>query len=182
MISRRDYAGPITKSAEAMFERAERQAGRIAAQAALKAALRAAPKAAPKEVRPTRTFPRALALPAPPPTPPSADLALEALGPSMSTLRNWEDAGIIAIERRSGRRVVDEAALEAIQTITLLRRAGFSIKQIAWLSDTLPPSVEAMQRALNDRQDAPELERTRLIYRAKMATCSNVAASMGSRS
>lgn len=151
MISRRDYVGPITKSSEAMFKRAERQASRIETQAAPKVASRAAPKATPKKVRPIRTFPRVLAPPAPPPPSPSADLALEALGLSMSTLRNWEDAGIIAIERRSGRRIVDEAALEAIQTITLLRRAGFSIKQIAWLSDTLPPSIEAMQRALHDR-------------------------------
>ena len=172
MIARDDYAGPITKSAEAMFDRVERLARRTAA------------KGAPKDVRPAHK-------PAPPIThphlcPPSRPalaltLALDALGLSISTLRNWENAGIVALERRGGRRVFDEAALAALRTITVLRHAGFSIKQIAWLSDTLPPGVETMLRGLRDRQDYLELERTRSIYRAKMATRPKIAASMGSR-
>jgi DNA-binding transcriptional MerR regulator len=144
MISRNDYAGPITKSAEAMFARAERRARRNAPRASFGAS-RAARPASPVEQ------------------------ALGALGLSLATLRHWEEVGVVQFERRGGRRVFDEAALEAVRTVAQLRRAGFSIKQIAWISDTLPPSVAAMRQELQDRQDLVELERTGARWAAKLA-------------
>ncbi len=156
MISRSDYVGPLTKSAQAMFDRAERHARRIAA------------RAAPKTARPSRQGS-------------PIEAVINALGLTITVLRHWEDVGLIAFERKNGRRVIDEDGLERLRTVALLRRAGFSIKQIAWLSDTLPPSLETLRRALRDRQDYPDLERTGLIYRAKTAPRPKAAVSMGSR-
>ena len=141
MIARHDYAGPVTKSAEAMFARAERSARR------------AGGKATGQAVRPVSPI----------------RLAVEGLGLTMTILRHWEDAGVIAFARDRGRRVIDAAALERLATVAQLRRAGFTIKEIAWISDTLPPSVPAMRRALRAREDHRESARARSIARARLS-------------
>jgi hypothetical protein len=127
MIPRRDYAGPITKSARAMFARADRRARRFVPAPGLQAA----------PVRP-RTAIR---------------LAVDRLGLTMATLRRWEDAGLVSFERRRGRRVFDEAVIECLAVVAQLRRAGLSIKQIGWTSDTAPPSLRALKRALEVLHD-----------------------------
>ena len=141
MIARSDYAGPITKSAEAMFARAERNGRRSNTNGADRAVGGARP------ISPIRQ-------------------AIHELGLTMTMLRQWEDAGVIAFERAKGRRVVDEAALEHLRTVAQLRRAGFTIKQIGWISDTLPPSVPAMHRALQTRLEQLEIARARSIAAA----------------
>ncbi|WP_165189589.1 MerR family transcriptional regulator [Caulobacter soli] len=140
MIARGDYVGPLTKSAEAMFARAERRALRSAGEATTQA----------PPVRETR---------------PASVLrdAVDRLGLKITTLRQWEDAGLIAFERRNGRRIVDAAALECLALVATLRRAGFSVREIAWLSDTLPPSAAVMRDALEARQTYLEAARTRTI-------------------
>lgn len=144
MIARHDYAGPLTKSAEAMFARAERSARRAGDKATGQAS---------RDVRPVSPI----------------RLAVEGLGLTMTILRHWEDAGVIAFARSRGRRVVDDAALERLRTVAQLRRAGFTIKEIAWISDTLPPSVPAMRRALQARADHVESARARSIARARLS-------------
>src|SRR5688572_6131648 len=99
MIARHDYAGPVTKSAEAMFARAERSARRAGDKATGQAS---------RDVRPVSPI----------------RLAVEGLGLTMTILRHWEDAGVIAFARSRGRRVVDDAALERLRTVAQLRRAG----------------------------------------------------------
>ena len=141
MIARNHYAGPITKSAEAMFARAERRARRSTAHAD-NGVVRAA-----RPISPIRQ-------------------AVEKLGLTMSLVRQWEDAGVIAFERDKGRRVIDEAAVERLAAVIQLRRAGFSIKQIVWISDTLPPPLPAMRRALQARQSHIETARAHSIARA----------------
>ena len=140
MIARHDYAGPLTKSAEAMFARAERSARRAGGQMS-------------RDARPASPIRR----------------AVEGLGLTMTILRHWEDAGVIAFARSRGRRVVDDAALERLRTVAQLRRAGFTIKEIAWISDTLPPSVPAMRRALQARTDHIESARACSIARARLS-------------
>ena len=134
MIARQDYAGPITKSAEAMFARIERSAHR--------AALRTADDQ-PRVARPMSLIRQ----------------VVHGLGLTMTVLRHWEDAGVIAFARVRGRRVVDEAALECLRTVVELRRAGFSVKEIARISDTLPPTAQAMRAALQARQDTNQAAR-----------------------
>lgn len=142
MIARSDYVGPITKSAEAMFARAERLA---------------APKAAKSEHKRARRRKSA------------AQLALEALGVSAAVLRNWEGAGILELPRIGGRRVVDKASIDCINLIMALRRAGFTIREIGWISDTLPPSATAMSQALQARQKRVQAARDASIARAMVA-------------
>ena len=93
--------------------------------------------------------------------------AIGALGLTVTILRRWEDARVIVFERRQGRRIVDEAALERLRILAELRRARFTIREIAWISDTLPPSVPAMRRALQARLDTLEMARTRTIVQVK---------------
>jgi DNA-binding transcriptional MerR regulator len=93
--------------------------------------------------------------------------AIGALGLTVTILRRWEDARVIVFERRQGRRVVDEAALERLRILAELRRARFTIKEIAWISDTLPPSLAAMRRALQARLDTRENDRTRTIVQVR---------------
>ncbi len=142
MIVRDDYAGPITKSAEAMFARADRRARRSDPNRA--------DVEKPREIRPASPI----------------RCAVQELGLTMATLRHWEDVGVIAFERARGRRVVDEGALEGLRTVAQLRRAGFTIKEIAWLCDTLPPTVPAMRRALTSRLDYVNSSRAASIARA----------------
>lgn len=120
MIARSDYVGPITKSAEAMFDRAERRARRLSC----------AP-------RPKSGSPRA---------PSAIDEAADALGLTEATIRRWEDEGVVAFHRRNGRRVIDHQALTCLRIVADLRRAGLSLREIGWSSLTSPPT-EADLRA-----------------------------------
>ena len=145
MIARGDYAGPITKAAEAMFARAERHARRSSPEGAS-----AAPRRRARPLSPLH-------------------LAVRRLGLSLTTVRHWEDAGVIGFERSAGRRVIDEAALERLRTVAQLRRAGFTIKEIAWIADTLPPTVPQMRQALQARLDHRAAARAATIARAIIA-------------
>jgi DNA-binding transcriptional MerR regulator len=142
MIARSDYVGPITKSAEAMFARAERLA---------------APKTPKSERQRVRRRKSA------------AQQALEALGVSAAVLRNWEGAGILELPRIGGRRVVDKASVDCVTAIMALRRAGFTIREIGWISDTLPPSAAAMNQALQARLHRVQTTRDASIARAMVA-------------
>lgn len=142
MISRSDYAGPMTKSAQAMFARAERQAKRAGGNSSSEPVVR-------------------------PPSPLAE--ALERLGLTMTMVRHWEEAGIVALKRVGGRRIIDDNALECLTTILQLRRAGFTIRQMAWISDTLPPPVSAMRHALEARQSQMKITRATTIARAIVA-------------
>ena len=141
MIARQDYAGPITKSAEAMFARIERSAHR--------AALRTTDDQ-PRVARPMSLIRQ----------------VVHGLGLTMTVLRHWEDAGVIAFGRERGRRIVDDEAIERLRTVVQLRRAGFSVREITWISDTLPPTTQAMRAALTARQDYLEAARKTSIARA----------------
>lgn len=143
MTTRSDYYGPITKSAEAMFARAERSARRSNPQNE---------RQTPHTARPTSPIRQ----------------AVHGLGLTMTTLRHWEDAGVVAFERAKGRRVVDDAALERLRTVVQLRLAGFSIREISWISDTLPPTAAAMRRALQGRLNGLGTSRSRTIKAAIM--------------
>lgn len=142
MIARSDYAGPITKAAEAMFARAERQARS-------------------KAPRPARQGLRQSTSP--------ARQALEKLGLTQTMLRNWESAGIVEFRRDGGRRVFDEESLDCLAAIIALRRAGLTIRQISWISDTLPPSATAMRQALQVRLGREAAARKVSITRALVA-------------
>ena len=142
MIARGDYAGPITKAAEAMFARAERRARA------------GSPKATgPSPLRPDSPVHQ----------------ALDKLGLTLTMLRNWESAGIVEFRRVNGRRLVDDDVLECLAAIISLRRAGFTIRQIGWISDTLPPSAAAMRRALQMRESQIADARKLTIARALVA-------------
>lgn len=143
MISRRDYAGPMTKSAQAMFARAERQAKRAGGNSGSEPVVR-------------------------PPSP--LAVALQRLGLTMTMVRHWEEAGIVAFKRVGGRRIIDDDSLERLTTVLQLRRAGFTIRQITWTSDTLPPPASAMRRALEARQSQMEIGRATTIARAIVAS------------
>ena len=143
MIPRSEYVGPVTKSAEAMFVRAERQAQRLDPEARAR-------QAAARPISPIRE-------------------ALNGLGLTMTTLRRWEEAGLVAFERRRGRRIVDAAAVEHMRMVAQLRRAGFSIKAIAWMSETVPPGLPAMRSALQERLDHAEAARAGTVARARAA-------------
>lgn len=127
MIAREDYVGPITKAAEAMFVRAERRARGPAA------------KADPPAKRKTASI-----------NSPIHQALLDA-GLTIATLRHWEDAGVIAFARQAGRRVVDDEAVARLNAVIQLRRAGFTVRQIAWLSPDAPPSLSQMRDALTAR-------------------------------
>lgn len=134
MIARDHYAGPMTKSAQAMFARAERRAqGRV--------------QVAERALSPVRA-------------------AVNSLGLTLPLLQRWEDAGLIAFERRRGKRLIDEAAMTHLSMVASLRRAGFTIKEIAWLSDTTPPPIEVMRAALSAQLQRREVARARTLVQA----------------
>jgi DNA-binding transcriptional MerR regulator len=93
--------------------------------------------------------------------------AIGELGLTITVLRRWEDARVIVFERRRGRRIVDDAAFERLRILAELRRARFTIREIAWISNTLPPSIPAMRQALQARLDTLEQARTRTIVQVK---------------
>lgn len=92
---------------------------------------------------------------------------LHALGLTITVLRHWEDAGLIAFERRAGRRVVDDEGLERLRAVIQLRRAGFSVRQIAWLSPDGPPGLTQMREALAARIDHVQTVRETALARAR---------------
>ncbi|HQR87746.1 MAG TPA: MerR family transcriptional regulator [Caulobacter sp.] len=92
--------------------------------------------------------------------------ALQRLGLTATMVRHWEEAGIVEFKRVGGRRIIDDNALECLTTILQLRRAGFTIRQITWTSDILPPTVSAMRHALEARQGLTEIARATTIARA----------------
>lgn len=142
MIARDDYVGPVTKSAQAMFARAERRAKGGLAETA----------------RPSASRPKS-----------PIQQALDKLGLTLAMLRNWESVGIVEFRRARGRRLVDDETLECLSAIIALRRAGFTIRQISWISDTLPPSASAMRQALEARQGQALAARNATIARALVA-------------
>ena len=148
MITRNDYAGPVTKSAEAMFARAERR------------------------TNPQNTSPTDRTAKAKPRSPSALRQVIEALGLSTTIIRRWEEAGVVAFERRGGRVVVDETTRETLATVVELRRAGFTVKEITWISDAGPPSVPAMRQALQARLTHRDASRARSITDAIAAGCS----------
>jgi hypothetical protein len=130
MIAREDYVGPITKAAEAMFRRAERRA------------LARAVSQAPTLVR-TK-----------PPTDSPIDQVLHEAGLTSAALRHWEAAGVVVFNRRAGRRLVSQEGLARLRSVIALRRAGFTVRQIAQLSPDGPPNLDRMNKALADRSRA----------------------------
>ncbi|MEW6392143.1 MAG: MerR family transcriptional regulator [Pseudomonadota bacterium] len=76
---------------------------------------------------------------------------LAKLGLSASTLRRWEEAGVVAFERRAGRRLLTDEALERVRLVARMRREGFSVREIAWCSPAVPPSLEHLRAALDAR-------------------------------
>ncbi|MEH0194222.1 MerR family transcriptional regulator [Caulobacter sp. CCNWLY153] len=127
MISREAYRGPLTKSALAMFERADRRNGVSPATPGGRPSVSA------------KTGRRA-----------PSKRALAEIGVSRARLRQWEDFGLIALQRGpGGRRVIDERVVQQVSAICALRRAGFGVREISWLSAEGPPTLEVLQRALH---------------------------------
>jgi MerR family transcriptional regulator, redox-sensitive transcriptional activator SoxR len=86
----------------------------------------------------------------------------ERTGVPASTLRFWEDAGVLdAPERVGGKRRYDEAALRRVEVVVLAKQLGFSLAEakviLRGLSGTRSPS--AVWRDLAARR-LPEVERT----------------------
>lgn len=125
MIAREAYVGPITKSAEAMFERAERRARRLRGESASH-----------------RSSAR-----------PSIWAEIRTLGLSRSVVRQWEEAGVVAFDRRKDQRVVDPAAVDRLRAVLQLRKSGWSLKQIAALSQLGAPDANALVKALGNHED-----------------------------
>jgi MerR family redox-sensitive transcriptional activator SoxR len=76
-------------------------------------------------------------------------------GVPASTLRYWEDLGLLAPARRSGgHRVYDGAALDRLGLVLLAQRAGFTLAEIRQLLRGFPPRASAGERwrALVDRK------------------------------
>lgn len=72
-------------------------------------------------------------------------------GLSHDTLRYYERVGLIPAPERdaSGRRRYDEAVLDLLQVVDALRRAGFSLAQVASVLE-----VKASTRTVRGRTDA----------------------------
>jgi MerR family redox-sensitive transcriptional activator SoxR len=69
------------------------------------------------------------------------------IGVAPSTLRYWEEQGLLdAVGRRGGRRVYDQGALDRLRLILLAQRAGFSIAEIRVLLRGFPPRASAGER------------------------------------
>lgn len=88
--------------------------------------------------------------------------AAERAGVPASTLRYWEDAGVLdPPERVGGKRRYDHKGLQRIEVVVLAKQLGFSLAEakviLRGLSDSRPPS--AVWRDLAARK-LPEVERT----------------------
>jgi MerR family redox-sensitive transcriptional activator SoxR len=75
-------------------------------------------------------------------------------GVATSTLRYWEELGLLRPARRAGRRVYDDAALDRMSLVLLAQRAGFTLAEIRQLLSGFPPRASAGERwrALVDRK------------------------------
>lgn len=87
---------------------------------------------------------------------------VERTGVPASTLRFWEDAGVLERpERLGGKRRYDDAAVRRIEVVLLAKQLGFSLAEakviLRGLSASRPPS--ALWRELAARK-LPEVERT----------------------
>jgi DNA-binding transcriptional MerR regulator len=94
-------------------------------------------------------------------TPASTELSIGAAaawaGVAASTLRYWEDLGLLRPARRNGgRRVFDQAVLDRLSLVLLAQRAGFTLAEIRQLLRGFPPRASAGERwrALVDRKQA----------------------------
>lgn len=86
----------------------------------------------------------------------------ERTGVPASTLRFWEEAGVLeAPARLGGRRRYDDAAVRRVEVVVLAKQLGFSLAEtkviLRGLSGRRPPS--AVWRELAARK-LPEVERT----------------------
>jgi MerR family redox-sensitive transcriptional activator SoxR len=91
----------------------------------------------------------------------SAELSIGAAaawaGVATSTLRYWEELGLLQPGRRNGgQRAYDEAALDRLSLVLLAQRAGFTLAEIRQLLRGFPPRASAGERwrALVDRKQA----------------------------
>jgi DNA-binding transcriptional MerR regulator len=90
----------------------------------------------------------------------SIGAAAATVGVAASTLRYWEELGLLEPGRkRGGRRSYDEADLDRLSLVSLAQRAGFTLTEIRQLLRGFPPRASAGERwrALVDRKQA-ELE------------------------
>lgn len=128
MISRDAYRGPLTKSALAMFERADRRNG--------VSSILPPPFQKPRSVQAARRD--------------APQRSLIDIGVSRGRLRQWEDYGLISARRSpGGHRIVDARLIEHLRAICALRRLGLGLREIGWLSPEGPPSLELLRRTLS---------------------------------
>ncbi|WP_188916225.1 helix-turn-helix domain-containing protein [Caulobacter rhizosphaerae] len=77
----------------------------------------------------------------------AAERALAEIGLSRARLRQWEEFGVIELRRSPGRhRIVDGRVLDHLRLILALRTAGYSLRDITYLSLDGPPTVEILRR------------------------------------
>lgn len=93
--------------------------------------------------------------------------ALLDAGLTMTTLRHWENAGIIVFARKAGRRIVDEEAVARLKALNQMRRAGFTVRQIIGLSPDAPPSLAQMRNAVERRLAQVRIAREVSLRRLK---------------
>lgn len=150
MIAREDYRGPLTKAAQAMFERADRRRG-------LDSGVCPAP---PRRLRKGASSRSA------------AERALAEIGMSRSRLRQWEEFGVIELRRSRGRhRIVDGRLLDHLRLILALRSAGYSLRDIAHLSQDGPPTAETLRRRLAQLEAERGLAPPRRITASALLAC-----------
>jgi MerR family redox-sensitive transcriptional activator SoxR len=85
----------------------------------------------------------------------SIGAAAEWAGVATSTLRYWEELGLLDPgRRRGGHRVYDAAALDRLSLVLLAQSAGFTLAEIRQLLRGFPPRASAGERwrALVDRK------------------------------
>src|SRR5262245_24779428 len=85
----------------------------------------------------------------------SIGAAAEWAGVATSTLRYWEELGLIdPARRRGGHRVYDESALDRLSLVLLAQRAGFTLAEVRQLLCGFPPRSSAGERwrSLVDRK------------------------------
>jgi MerR family redox-sensitive transcriptional activator SoxR len=87
----------------------------------------------------------------------SIGAAAQWAGVATSTLRYWEELGLLDPgRRRGGHRVYDDAALDRLSLVLLAQRADFTLAEIRQLLRGFPPRASAGERwrALVDRKQS----------------------------
>jgi DNA-binding transcriptional MerR regulator len=87
----------------------------------------------------------------------SIGAAAQWAGVAASTLRYWEEVGLLEpARRRGGHRVYDSASLDRLSLVLLAQRAGFTLAEIRQLLRGFPPRASAGERwrTLVDRKQA----------------------------